>query len=67
MIEGHSSSNGFVTEVWSTTRKPRLAGSDCGCERLVLWRGHVTFGDEFVVKLCDKHGAEPGIVEYMLP
>jgi hypothetical protein len=53
-----------VTEVFSSTQKPRLAGSDCGCERDVRWE----FGAlEHVVKLCEKHGREPGIVRYMLP
>jgi hypothetical protein len=53
-----------VTEVFSSTRKPRLAGDGCGCERDVRWE----FGkEEHVVKLCEKHGREPGIVRYMLP
>lgn len=67
MIEGHLSSNGVVTEVWSTTGKPRLAGDECGCEREVRWRGRFNFCTEYVVTLCEKHGREPGIVEYMLP
>ena len=67
MIEGHLSNNGVVTKVWSITRKPRLPGDGCGCERDVRWGGWFKFDVEYVVRLCKKHGREPGIVEYMLP
>jgi hypothetical protein len=67
MVEGHLTSNCVVTEVWSSARKPRLPGDDCGCERDVRFMIRATWGDEYVVKLCEKHGREPGIVEYMLP
>lgn len=66
MIEGHLSSNGVVVEVWATERKPRLAGDGCGCERDVRYVLQGFMPTQNVVKLCEKHGREPGIVEYML-
>ena len=62
--EGHYTSNGVVKEVYSSSRHPRLPGDGCGCERDVWFMG--TRADH-VVKLCEKHGREPGIVNYMLP
>lgn len=68
MMDGHLTNNGVVVEVWSTDRKPRLAGDGCGCEREVRWPGLIIHqATENVVKLCEKHGREPGIVNYMLP
>ncbi len=65
--DGHFSyidgSGVVITEVFSTTQKPRLAGDGCGCERDVRWE---FTGLEYVVLLCDRHGREPGIVRYML-
>lgn len=63
-MDGHLTNNGVVIEVWSTMQRPRLAGDGCGCEREVRWKG---LGEENVVKLCEKHGREPGIIQYMLP
>ena len=54
-----------VMEVFSSSVRPRLAGDDCGCERMT--RLGVTGGPEFVVLLCEEHGREPGIIHYMLP
>ena len=66
MMEGHLTNDGRVMEVWSTVRPPRLAGDGCGCKRWVREVGLILELDEFVVKLCQKHGLEPGIVRYML-
>jgi hypothetical protein len=66
MMDGHLTWDGVVVEVWSTVEKPRLPGDGCGCTREVRWKGRLQCGDEYVVKLCEKHGREPGIVRYML-
>lgn len=61
---GYLTSNGLMVEVWANDMKPRLPGDGCGCKREVRW---TALGTANVVKLCDKHAREPGILRYMLP
>lgn len=62
--EGSDTVNGRVTEVSATAFFPRIPGDDCGCKRSFrLDKGAFAIN---VVKLCEKHGREPGIIRYML-